>query len=446
MARPSSSARNAGAYVLLIAVSVAITFALVHYGRALQGPAAPASGAASAPPPATLRILLIQVVVTLAAAHGLGAVARALRQPTVIGEIAGGIVLGPAILGYFWPAAYRAIFSAESLGALQVLADAGVIFFMFAVGLEIDLHALRGATHRAVVISHASIVVPFLLGVTAALVLYRTFAPAGTPFVAFALFTGTAMAITAFPVLARMLSEWKMASTSLGTMALTCASVDDITAWGLLSLVVAIVQGHGRSGVALVVALTVVFVVVMMKVVRPLLLRTRPGDATLILLMFASAAATELIGIHAIFGAFLAGVVAPIDAATRRRYAERLSIVTPALLPLFFAYVGVRTQLALIGDAATALACAAIILIATAGKLGGSAIAARLTGMPWRDSLTLGALMNTRGLMELVAVNIAYDLGILTPAMFAILVVMALVATAATGPLLALIRPAELRR
>jgi Kef-type K+ transport system membrane component KefB len=220
--------------------------------------------------------------------------------------------------------------------------------------------------------------------------------------------------------------------------ALTCAAVDDITAWGLLSLVVAIVRGHSRADVVMMVVLTIVFAATMLRVVRPLLARTRVGDATLILLMFASAAITEAIGIHAVFGAFLAGVVVPVTPDARRRYAERLSIVTPALLPLFFVYVGVRTELTLIRSVSTAVACVAVLFVATAGKLGGSAVAGRITGMPWRDALALGALMNTRGLMELIAVNIAYDLGILTPSMFAILVVMALVATMATGPLLTL--------
>jgi Kef-type K+ transport system membrane component KefB len=433
------SLRSVLAYLAFLCIFVAAIFAVLQSGRGLTAEGvAPHNGAGSVVSAATLRVLLAQIVVTLIAAYGLGFVARWIGQPSVIGELAGGIVLGPTILGHLWPAAYQAIFPADSLGALKLLADVGVIFFMFAVGLEVDLDALRGATHRAVVISHASIAIPFLLGVVSALALHRIFAPAGTPFVAFALFIGIAMAITAFPVLARILTERGMAATPLGTTALTCAAVDDITAWGLLSLVVAIVRGRSRADVVMMVMLTIVFAAAMLRVVRPLLARVRAGDATLILLMFASAAITEAIGIHAVFGAFLAGVIVPAAPETRRRYAERLSIVTPALLPLFFVYVGVRTELTLISSVSTAIACVAILLVATAGKLGGSALAGRITGMAWRDALALGALMNTRGLMELIAVNIAYDLGILTPSMFAILVVMALVATIATGPLLTL--------
>jgi Kef-type K+ transport system membrane component KefB len=433
------------AYVIFIAIFVGAIAAVLHYGQGFVavGTSPPGAGK-SALGAATLRILLVQIVVTLLAAHLLGRVARRLGQPSVIGELAGGIVLGPTILGHLWPAAFHTIFPPDSLGALKLLAEIGVVFFMFAVGLEVDLDMLRGRTHQAVIISHASIAIPFLLGVVSALALHRSFAPAGTPFLAFALFTGIAMAITAFPVLARILTERGMASTPLGGMALTCAAVDDITAWALLSLVVAIVRGHSGTDVVMMAVLTTLFAAVMVWGVRPLLARRGAGDATLILLMFASAAITEAIGIHAVFGAFLAGVIVPLVPEARRGLVGRLSIVTPALLPLFFAYVGVRTELTLIHDSASALACLAVVLVASAGKLGGSALAARLTGVAWRDALQLGVLMNTRGLMELIAVNIAYDLGILTPSMFAILVVMALVATIATGPLLGLLtRPAN---
>lgn len=434
--------RIALVYLLLVGVLAVLTMLVLHYGRTLPPAAGPVPQdvvGRAALGSSTLRVLLVQIVVTLLAAYGLGAVARRFGQPTVIGELAGGIFLGPTILGYFWPAVHFAIFPASSLGALKLLAEVGVVFFMFAVGLEVDLGALRRMSHRAVVVSHASIAVPFLLGVLSALFLHRSFAPAGTSFVPFALFVGIALAITAFPVLARVLAERGMATTPVGTMALTCAAIDDITAWSLLSLVVAIVRGQSRADILIMVALAIGFTVVMLRVVRPLLARTGVGDATLIVLMFASAAITEAIGIHAVFGAFLAGVVAPLAPESRRHFAERLSLITPALLPLFFAYVGVRTQLTLIHDASTLLVCAAVVIVATIGKLGGSAVAARITGAPWREALALGALMNTRGLMELIAVNIAYDLGILTPSMFAILVVMAIVATMATGPLLTML-------
>jgi Kef-type K+ transport system membrane component KefB len=429
-------------YLLFIAVLLGGVVVVLHLGRALppaagMAPPGPGAGAISV---ATLRILLLQIVATLLAARAMSLVAQRLGQPAVIGEIAGGILLGPTILGHLWPVAFQSIFPAGSLGALKLLAEVGVVLFMFRVGLDVDLGTLRTATHRAVAISHASIAIPFLLGTLASLALYTSFAPRGTSFLAFALFTGIAMSITAFPVLARILTDRKMAATPLGIMALTCAAVDDITAWSLLAAVVALVNGRSPSDVLLMVGLTAGFAFVMLRVVRPLLARLlarfRLGETGLFILLFASAAITEAIGVHAVFGAFLAGVIVPLEPEERRACIERLGFVTPALLPLFFAYIGVRTELTFLVDGRSLLVCLAVIAVATLGKLGGSAAAARVTGTPWREALALGALMNTRGLMELIALNIGYDLGILTPAMFALLVVMALVTTAATGPLL----------
>jgi len=383
-----------------------------------------------------MRVLLLQIVVTLIAAGAIGALARRLGQPRVIGEILGGIILGPTLLGHVWPDAFHAIFPTDSLVALKLLAEVGVVLFMFRVGLEVDLEAIREQTRRAVVISTASIAVPFVLGVLAAPLLYGSFAPAGTSFTAFALFIGIAMAITAFPVLARILTERGISSTPLGTMALTCAAVGDITAWSLLAAVVAIARAESHAGVGIMIALTILFIALMLIVVR----RLPPlGEAGLAILLFASAAATEAIGIHAIFGAFLAGVVAPLSPEKRRETTDRLSFVTVALLPLFFAYIGVRTELTLLLDWRALLVCLGIIAIASIGKIGGSAAAARATGFAWRDALSLGALMNTRGLMELIALNIGYDLGILSQSIFTMLVIMALVTTAMTGPLLSLL-------
>jgi len=425
-------------YLLLLTAFLAAILGVVRFGGDLPAAAGPQPTGISVGPigVATLRVLLLQIVATLLAAFVMSTIARRLGQSGVVGEIAGGIVLGPTILGYFWPSTFQALFPPSSLGALKLLADVGVILFMFRVGLEVDLGVLRQSTRRAMVISHTSIAFPFFLGVVLSLALYRSFAPVGTSFVAFALFTGVAMAITAFPVLARILTERGMAATPLGQMALTCAAVDDITAWGLLAAVVAVVKGGGSGAVSMILVWSAIFAVVMVRVVRPILARTGVSDAGLVVLLFASAAATEAIGIHAVFGGFLAGVIVPLDPEQRRRWVERFSIVVPALLPLFFAYVGVRTQLTLLSDATGVLVCLGVVVVATLGKLGGSAFAARATGMAWREALTIGALMNTRGLMELVALNIGYDLGILTPAIFAILVVMALVTTMLTGPLL----------
>lgn len=335
-----------------------------------------------------LRLLLLQVAATLLAAGAMRFLARRLGQPGVIGEMAGGILLGPTVLGHFWPDAFRALFPPDSLGPLKLLAEAGVVLFMFRVGLEVDIAALRNSTRQAAVISAASIAVPFALGVALSLAL----APAS---LAFSVFFGVAMAITAFPVLARILIERGITATPVGRMALACAAINDVVAWTLLAAVIGVVHGVGKGG---------------------------HGSVG--------------IGVYAVFAAFLAGVLVPLDP----KRLERFSVVVAALLPLFFAYVGVRTEIALLHDWSGVLVCLAVIAVATLGKLGGSSIAARLTGMPWRDALSLGALMNTRGLMELVALNIGYDLGILTPAIFAVLVVMALVTTIGTAPLLEVMR------
>jgi Kef-type K+ transport system membrane component KefB len=310
----------------------------------------------------------------------------------------------------------------------------------------------------AVVVSHASIVVPYFLGVVLSLVLYRELAPPGVSFLAFALFMGIAMSITAFPVLARILSERRLTGTKLGDTAITCAAVDDVTAWSLLAVVVAVVSARGFSAAVPTIVLTLAFIAAMIWLVRPLLKRLfarvgagLPGSTIgltgALLFLLASALTTEAIGIHALFGAFLAGAVIPREARLREALTSRLEEVTSVLLlPLFFAFTGLRTEIGLLNDGRSWLLCGLIILVATAGKLGGTLLAARLTRLSWADSFALGALMNTRGLMELIALNLGYELGILSPRVFAMMVLMALTTTLATGPLLSLadrFRPAR---
>jgi Kef-type K+ transport system membrane component KefB len=305
----------------------------------------------------------------------------------------------------------------------------------------------------AVVISNVSIVIPFALGALAALALYKDHAPAGIPLQAFALFMGIAMSITAFPVLARILAERNMADTPVGAMALTCAAVGDVTAWILLAFVVAVVSAGGSlANVVTMVAMTAGFVAAMILVIRPILgpfFRTRPGQdafsreriAVAVGAALASALTTEVIGIHALFGAFVAGATLPAGDEFRAGLRDRLeSFSSVLLLPLFFAFTGLRTQIGLIDSWSAVFLCLAMIALATVGKLGGGALAARVMGMNWKDSFILGALMNTRGLMELIALNVGYDLGVISPQMFTVLVVMALVTTAMTGPLVDLVK------
>lgn len=448
--------RRALVYTVVIAASIATIVALLHLGElwhAGTAPSAAASGAAvravadSAHAASPLATLIVQLLVVLLATQALGTAASLARQPAVIGEIAAGLLLGPSLLGQIAPDAYAALFPPSSLGTLQLLSQVGVILFMFSVGLDVDPHHLRHQAPTAVAVSHFSIVVPFVLGVLISLQLYPGYAPRGVAFHAFALFMGIALSITAFPVLARVLEDRGLSRTPLGATAIACAAVDDVTAWSLLAFVVTLVSAGGVTATLGMMALALaVFMAVMLLVVRPALARllfrssttlTRGRIAITLGVMLASALTTEVIGIHALFGAFLAGAIMPAGDALRGRLRERLeSLSSVFLLPLFFAFTGLRTEIGLLNDVWSWLTCAAIVVTAVAGKLVGSMLAARWTGSSWRDAFVLGALMNTRGLMELIALNVGYDLGILSPHMFTMLVVMALVTTAMTGPLL----------
>lgn len=391
--------------------------------------------------------LLLQIVVVLVAARVLGTLFRRLGQPAVIGEIVAGLVLGPSLLGWLWPSASALLFAPASLAPLGLLSQLGVLVFMFLVGLDLDLGAIRDKARTAVVVSHTSIFVPFALGVGLTLFAYPQLATPGVPFQALALFMGIAMSVTAFPVLARILEERGLLQTAIGRSVIACAAIDDVSAWCLLALVVALANAGDLAGAALTALLTAAFVLVMLRAVRPGLAhwahrRQARGDDALhisvvLVILLLAATATELIGIHALFGAFLAGVAMPAAGAFRAAVRERLhAFATIVLLPLFFALSGLRTQLGLIDGAADWALCGAIIAIAVAGKLGGSYVAARLTGASREDAFAIGALMNTRGLMELIVLNLGYDLGILSPRVFTMMVLMALVTTLMTGPLL----------
>ncbi len=441
--------RRAVVYAAVIAVSIAAIAALIRVGERWFGAPGPyvVMRAGTGSGDASLAILITQLLVVVLATQLVGALATLFRQPFVVGEIAAGLMLGPSLLGHLWPEAYQYVFAADSLDTLRLLSQVGVILFMFTVGLDLDLKHLRHQASTAIAVSHFSIVVPFLLGVGAALALYTRYAPPGVPFHAFALFMGIALSITAFPVLARVLEDRGLVRTPLGSTAIACAAVGDVTAWSLLAVVVTLVTAGGvGDALARIAGMLLLFVGVMALVVRPMLARlfarrggplTRSGTATVLLMLLGSALLTERIGIHALFGAFLAGVIVPPDEALRRQLRERLeSISSVFLLPLFFAFTGLRTQIGLLDDAASWIVCIGIVAIAVTGKLVGSMLAARWSGSSWNDAFTIGALMNTRGLMELVALNVGYDLGIISPRMFTMLVVMAIVTTVMTGPLL----------
>lgn len=451
----SWSWRSPLVFAVLMAACVVTVVAVLGYGnRAFGG--GHAAGAAGGPPagPDPYPKLLLALPVILATCHVLGRVFERFGQPRVVGEIAAGIVMGPSLFGLFWPSVHGWVFPPQVTSSLGVLAQLGLVLFMFLVGRELDLGSLRRCGYTAAAVSQAGIVVPFLAGLLLALVMYRPFAPDGIGFPAFALFLAVSMSITAFPVLARILADLSLSGTALGAAALSCAAVDDVMAWCLLAVVVATVEGTSFAGVGITVLLSAGFVLLMLLAVRPLLARAVTADehgrvripepAVLPVLLcgiMLSSLATDQIGIHPIFGAFLFGAVTPRESArVEQATAKMRDITVTLLLPLFFVYLGLRTKFALLGgEAELWLWCLAVVGVAIAGKWGGSTAAARATGFGWRDSLSLGALMNCRGLTELIVLNVGLDLGVITPTMFAMLVVMALVSTMLTTPALSLI-------
>jgi len=393
-----------------------------------------------------LAILILQILTIILVARLFGWMMNKIGQPTVIGEIIAGIFLGPSLLGLFFPQFSNFLFPVDSLDNLQFLSQIGLILFMFIIGMELDVGILKRSAHDAIVVSHASIIFPYFLGVVLAYFLYQNFAPDTISFTAFALFIGIAMSITAFPVLARIIQERDLTKDHLGTLAITCAAVDDVTAWSLLAVVIAIVKAGDITSSLLTIFLSVVYVMFMLFVVKRLLNKiaqthftretvNKPILAVLFGILLLSSYMTEVIGIHALFGAFMAGVIIPANQSFRRVLAEKIEDFSLVfLLPLFFVFTGLRTQIGLLNNPDLWIVCLIIIAVAVAGKFLGSAIAARFVGQSWRDSLVLGALMNTRGLMELVVLNIGYDLGVLTPEVFTMLVLMALITTFMTGP------------
>lgn len=398
-----------------------------------------------------LAILLAQIVTIILAARIFGWICIKIKQPAVIGEMIAGILLGPSLLGMYFPEFFSLLFPENSFGNLQFLSQLGLILFMYIVGMELDLQTLKNKAQDAVIISHASIIVPFTLGIGLAYFLYEEYAPAQVQFLAYALFIGIAMSITAFPVLARIVQERGLQKTKLGTVVITCAAADDITAWCILAAVIAIVKAGSILSALYTIGLALAYVALMIKVVKPFLKRvaavkttkeslSKPIVAIFFLTLILSAYATEVIGIHALFGAFMAGAIMPENAKFRSIFIEKVEDVSMVLLlPLFFVFTGLRTQIGLLDDPKLWLITGLIIAVAVVGKFLGSALAARFVGQSWKDSLSIGALMNTRGLMELIVLNIGYDLGILSAELFSMMVIMALATTFMTGPALDLI-------
>ena len=399
-----------------------------------------------------LSILLVQIITIIIAARLLGFVFKKIGQPAVIGEILAGILLGPSLVGHYFPEFFNTLFPKNSLNNLQTISNIGLILFMFVVGMELDMKVLRSKLKESLVISQAGIVFPFVLGMGLAYFLYRNFAPPSVPFLSFALFVGVSMSITAFPVLARIAQERGINKTKLGTVILICAAANDIMAWCILAIIIAIVQAGSVVSSLYTIGFALIYVTVMIKIVRPFLKRisdlyyshenlNKSVVALFFLVLLLSSFCSELIGIHALFGAFMAGAIMPDNTKFRNVFVDKVEdLALIVFLPLFFVYTGLRTQIGLLNSIDLVEVTLWIVLVAVIGKLAGSALASRYVGrQTWRDSLVIGTLMNTRGLMELVAINIGYDLGVISSEIFVMLVLMALLTTFMTSPMLSLL-------
>ncbi len=392
--------------------------------------------------------LLMQITVILIVSKIFGQLFRLIGQPTVIGEIIAGIVLGPSLLGWLLPNWAKLIFAPGSMGILQMLSQLGLILFIFVVGLELDIKQLKQKAIKSIVISHSSIFVSLIFGFALAIGLYQFYSPPTITFLPFALFIGIALSITAFPVLVRIVQERGLTNHPIGALAISCAAIDDISAWLMLSVAIAIVKAGSPTAAWLSIGLSIVYVCAMFLVVRPLITKlasklTPHSSATfsiLLVIMIVSAWITEIIGIHALFGAFLAGIACSGLVNIKTVIISKIEdLALLLLLPLFFAYSGLKTQIGLLSTPMDWAICGLIIIVAILGKLIGSGIAAKAVGESWYDSATIAILMNARGLVELVVLNIGYDLGVLNQTLFTMLVLMALVTTFMTGPSLDLI-------
>ena len=443
---PSRTALVCG---LMIAATVAVYLLVDRFGEGLLAPAGAGSRPRRAPGSGAdlFASVLLALVVVILTARALGAFFGWLRQPPVIGEVIAGILLGPSLLGRVAPEVSAYVFRPEMLPTLGVLAQIGVTLFIFLVGMELDTDLIRERSPTAATISVASMTTAFAMGEVLALWLYPRLSTRDVPFGLFALFLGVAMSITAFPVLVRILTDRGMQRTGVGALAISCAGVDDVAAWCLLAFVSSMSSAR-LAGAWWTLGLTLAYIAFVVTVVRPRMRdlmrrheqRGVPTEASLglvVLAMLLSALATESIGIHALFGAFLLGAVIPHDSRLARELGRKLQDFVVALfLPAFFAFTGLRTQLDLVHGAGQWGMCLVIILVACVGKFGGSAVASRLSGLDWRHSLAMGALMNTRGLMELIVLNVGLDQGVISPALFSMMVVMAVVTTLLAAPAL----------
>jgi Kef-type K+ transport system membrane component KefB len=446
------------AYLVLAGIPVLALIGVLAAGARIAAPhaAGVVAAAQSRTRPAdsaALIILVAQIAVIILASRLVGQVFRKIGQPQVVGEMLAGILLGPSLLGWLAPGFSAALFPASSLGLLNAVSQLGLVLFMFLVGLELNAKELYEHGHATILMSHVSIVLPFVLASVLSLYLYPRLSDDSVSFMGFALFMGAAMAITAFPVLARILTDRQLLRTRMGTIAIACAAVDDVSGWCILAYIVVLIRAsQSAQPLWMTLAGLAIFLIAMIWGFRRILTRfeqryARNGSlsddalAMILLFLLASSFSTEALGLHLLFGAFMAGAVMPKDARFVAYLTEKFESVTVLLLlPLFFAVTGLRTRVGLVKGGEMWFYCLLIIAVAVLGKLGGTSIAARVGGLSWREASALGILMNTRGLMELVILNIGLDLKVISPALFSMMVMMALFTTFMTTPLLQWIR------
>lgn len=388
-------------------------------------------------------IFLLQLLLIISVAKLVGFMMNKIGQPGVIGEIAAGIILGPSIMGGVFPDFSAFIFPEQSLIGLQSLSQIGLILFMFIVGLELNLAELKGEMKSVLIISSASIFFPFVLGMIAAFYLFDLFPPIGHKFSSFSLFMGISFCITAFPVLARIILERKMQNKKVGYLSLSCAAINDCAAWFILSVVLAYIKTENYKEALIKLIFIIIYLIFMLFVIKPFVKKVymyieNYFTIVMIAILFSSII-TEIMGIHALFGAFITGLILSdlkFDKSEMIKKIHDISIII--FMPVFFALSGLRTSIGLLNNGNLWVIFLIILLIATFGKLVSSSLASKFSGLNWYDSISIGILMNTRGLIELIILNIGYDLGLISPALFTIMVLMALTTTVMTGPLLML--------
>lgn len=397
-----------------------------------------------------ISLLILQIIIIIIVSRILGMLFGKIGQPTVIGEIIAGILLGPSLLGLFFPETFNFIFPDFSMKNLEILSQVGLVLFMFIIGMELDVKILKIRVKSALIISHTSILFAFFLGVCLAFILYEKYSPPHISFSSFALFIGIAMSIAAFPVLARIMQERGMTKTPFGKIMITIAAIDDLTAWCILAIVITVIQAGSIINALFTIVMVILYISVMLFAVQPVLQRigsiyitkemlSKRVVAIVFSLLFLSAYFTEIIGIKALFGGFIAGVIMPSNAQFKKVMAEKIEDISlVVLLPLFFVFTGLRTHIGLLSETDSWVTCGLIVLFAVGGKFGGSFFAAKFSKLSWKDSFIIGALMNTRGLMQLIVLNIGYDIGIISAKIFAMMVIMTLVTTFMTGPVLSI--------